>query len=237
MNGKEGVTQLAALTVATVTFVGTHFLLSHPLRAAIVRRIGDGPFLGLYSLVAAITFGWMVWAAWTMPSLPPCWIAPLWFYDWVAPLLMLLASILLVGSFIGNPAFPDPKNAVQHVRPATGVFAITRHPMNWAIMLWALTHIVLSGKPTNLVVASGLFVLTFVGSLLQDRKKNALLGDAWRGWETRTSFVPFGALIDGRIPWRAAWPGAIATFGGLLLWAFASFAHRQPIGIWRWLQL
>lgn len=227
-------TPLSQLMLATAAFVGSHFLLSHPLRAALVRRFGETGFLGLYSLVAAITLGWMVWTAWTMPPLTPYWMAPLWFFDWAAPILMLLASILLVGANIGNPAMPNPKGAVPIVRPATGVFAITRHPMNWAFIIWALTHIAVSGSPANLVIAGGILILTFFGSLLQDRKKQALLGDAWRGWEARTSFIPFAAIVDGRIPAKAAWPGAIPVLGGLVLWVAASYLHTMSVGIWAW---
>jgi uncharacterized membrane protein len=40
---------------AALSFLGTHFVLSHPLRAPIVKAIGEGAFLGLYSLVAFAT--------------------------------------------------------------------------------------------------------------------------------------------------------------------------------------
>lgn len=227
---------LTSLILATLGFVGGHFLLSHPLRPALVKRLGEGGFLGVYSLVALFTLGWMIWAGIAMEPTTIHWTAPLWFYDWAAPILMLLASILLVGANIRNPAFPDPDGtAAAIMRPATGVFAITRHPMNWAFMIWAITHFILSGTPLNIVLTVGIFVLTFFGSILQDRKKEGLLGDSWRGWEARTSFLPFGALIDGRIPWRAAWPGWIALLGGIVIWAAASWAHAIPVGLWGWM--
>ena len=43
------------VVVAAITFVGTHFLMSHPLRAPLVRAVGEKGFLGLYSLVAFAT--------------------------------------------------------------------------------------------------------------------------------------------------------------------------------------
>jgi len=43
---------LLPLIAASVAFVGLHVVLSHPLRAPIMRMIGEGPFLGFYSLVA-----------------------------------------------------------------------------------------------------------------------------------------------------------------------------------------
>jgi len=226
---------LTQLILATASFVGFHFLLSHPLRASLVRRLGETAFLGFYSLIAAASMGWMIWAARSMPSMPPHWIAAPWFFDWAAPILMLISMVLLAGSFLGNPAFPDPMGKSRPIRPVTGVFAITRHPMNWAFIIWALTHIALSGGPANLVIASGVLVLTFFGSIGQDRKKEALMGEAWRGWEARTSFIPFGAIADGRIPLRAAWPGVVPLVLGLMLWFGASWLHGMPVGPVAWL--
>lgn len=226
-----------SLILATVAFVGTHFLLSHPLRASLVARLGAGPFLGVYSLIATATLIWMVLAAWAMPPEAPRWSAPTWFWEWGAPIVMLLVSILLAGSFIRNPALPHPgaDAAGAVMRPATGVFAITRHPMNWAFMLWAVIHIALTGTTDNLVIATGIFLLALFGSILQDRRKAGLLGDAWRGWEARTSFIPFAALIDGRIPWRAAVPGAHVLGAGLVIWLAATWLHRMPVGLWAWI--
>ena len=53
-------TEMASLIAACVAFVGSHFLLSHPLRAPLVARLGTGPFMGLYSLVALASFAWLV---------------------------------------------------------------------------------------------------------------------------------------------------------------------------------
>ena len=50
-------------------------------------------------------------------------------------------------SFFRNPAFPIPARSRKAVRPASGVFAVTRHPMNMAFILWALVHIALWGSP------------------------------------------------------------------------------------------
>ena len=51
---------IGAVVVASVAFVGSHFLLSHPLRGPLVRVVGEKGFLGIYSLVAFLTLGWMV---------------------------------------------------------------------------------------------------------------------------------------------------------------------------------
>ena len=50
---------MTGVLIAAIAFVGSHFLLSHPLRAPIVARVGEKGFLGIYSLVAFATLGWL----------------------------------------------------------------------------------------------------------------------------------------------------------------------------------
>jgi uncharacterized membrane protein len=218
----------ASLVLATTAFVGTHLALSHPLRTRLVQALGEAGFTGVYSIVAALTLLWVVLAFRAIDVSVPFWIAPDWGW-WVASAVMLLASILLVGAVVRNPAFPHPQAAKQAARPATGVFAITRHPMNWAVILWALTHLALWWSPRNIIVALGMLILAVAGSIGQDRKKRKVVGRAWQDWETRTSFIPFAALLTGRARWNNAAPGWIALGGGTALWLAITWAHAPSV--------
>jgi uncharacterized membrane protein len=230
---------LASLALAMLAFLGSHLLLSHPLRLRMIRALGEAAFQGVYSIVAALTLLWVILAyrgtGHGLLNNLPLWIAPGWWWP-VASALMLVACILLVGSLIRNPAFPHPGAGRRPVRPATGVFAVTRHPMNWAFALWALVHLSLSGSPPNIIVAGGILVLAFLGSLGQDRKKRAALGESWRQWEARTSFVPFEALARGRSKWADAAPGWTAGLGGLALWLAVTSFHAPTVSpiVWLW---
>jgi len=228
---------LASLTLATIAFVGSHFAMSHPLRLRMIGALGEAGFQGAYSVISALLLLWMI-VAWHWASGLPLWIAPgPWWV--IASAVMLAASILLVGSFVRNPAFPHPGAGKRPVRPASGVFAITRHPMNWAFALWALVHLSLWWSPRNLVVAAGILVLAIGGSVGQDRKKRAALGESWRLWEARTSFVPFVALAQGRARWAQAAPGWIAGLGGLALWLAVTTFHAATVSplVWLWQSL
>ena len=75
------------------------------LRATLVRALGERGFLILYSLVAAVTLGWLVVTYRATPMTPMLW--PVGDAIWaVATVVMLVASVLLMGSLLGNPAFP-----------------------------------------------------------------------------------------------------------------------------------
>lgn len=221
-------TATVSLALATLAFVGTHLMMSHPLRAPLVARLGERAFAGIYSLVAFATLGWIILAWRADPEPSPAWVAPLWWWPF-ASALMLVASILLIGSLVRNPAFPHPGARRREIPPPRGVFAITRHPMNWSFMLWALVHISISGSARNLIVAGGIFGLALFGSIFQDRKKARLIGEPWRDYQARTSFVPFGALAQGRVRWAEAVPGWIAIVGGLIFWAAATSYHAPLV--------
>lgn len=222
------------VVAAAIAFVGTHFLLSHPLRAPIVGRIGQRGFLALYSLVAFATLIWLALAYRAAPPAPLLWVAgdALWA---LASAVMLVASVLLMGSLIRNPALPEART--DTVPEGRGVFAITRHPMMWAFALWGAAHILVYPDPSNIVVALAIILLALAGAALQDRKKEALQPDFWRGWEARTSYWPFAAIAAGRA--RLGGFGMYALAGGLVVWLIATWAHIPlsgwRAGIWYWL--
>jgi len=221
---------------AAVSFVGTHFLLSHPLRAPLVKAIGAGGFMGLYSLVAFATLGWLALAFRSVPAEAPYWAVGdgLWIAGTV---LTYIASVLFVGSLFGNPALPGPPNQNAAPPEPRGVFSVTRHPMMWGFALWGISHILVSPTPLNMVLAGTIIILALVGAALQDSKKRRLQPEMWPAWEARTSYLPLGAIIAGRVKFTPA--GVVPILGGIALWLAASWAHL-PIagfaaGVWRWL--
>ncbi len=117
------------LVLASATFVGTHFLMSHPLRAPLVAKLGERGFTAVYSLVALATFGWMIHAYGPASAEAPQLLWESGEAEWLAAtLLMWLGSILFLGSLRRNPALPRPGRPIERIDEPRGVFAITRHP-------------------------------------------------------------------------------------------------------------
>lgn len=221
---------LLSLSAAAIAFVGTHFALSHPLRAPLVRVVGAGPFLGLYSLVALATFVWMVLA---FRAAPPADLGGSGQIGWiVATVLTLPALVLFLGSLRKNPALPDPRAEAMASREPDGVFAVTRHPMMWGFALWAISHIALWWSVRTLIVAGAVLFLALVGAHMQDRKKRSVMGEAWSTWETRTTYWPRWTALPraGLLLWLAA----------LVLWLVITWSHIHaagvPAGVWLWIQ-
>lgn len=223
------------LVLAAIAFVGTHFLLSHPLRRPIVGAVGEQGFLLVYTVVAAATLGVTIWAYASSPAQAPLW--PVGEPQWgSATLLMLIAAILFVGSLVRNPAMPGAAASAGQAQ-ARGVFAVTRHPMMWAFAIWGVSHILVYPMPNNVVLCTAIIVLALVGAALQDRKKAALDPVGWPAWQARTSYLPFAAIASG----RARFGGGVAHAlgGGVVIWLVATWAHYPiagwRVGIWHWL--
>ncbi len=216
----------ALLVIAVSAFVAGHELMSHPLRAPLVKRLGAGGFALAYSIVAFATLGWAV-SLWRAIPADRIWQAPPFAYA-LALVAMLFAAILFVGSVTApNPALMG--NAAASGGPR-GVQRITRHPMMWSFAIWAAVHITVSGDGRTIVLASGILVLALYGASMQDRKKRAASPD-YGAHEAVTGFMPFGAQISGRSRWATATPGWIALIGGIILWAGLLWGHPLVIGV------
>ena len=217
------------LTLASASFVGTHFLMSHPLRRPMVSALGEKGFAGVYTLVSLLTFGWMIWAypEASAEAPQPLWDAGRWGFI-VATALMWLGSVLFMGSLRRNPAFPRPGKVIERIDEPNGVYAITRHPMMWGFTLWALVHAIVNPTVASLILSTAIALLALIGAALQDEKKEKALGDLWRDWRSKTSFVPYGRGL------KSADGFALVT--GTLLWLVASWAHQalgyRPAGVW-----
>jgi uncharacterized membrane protein len=222
-------TGIWTLALAAAVFVGTHFLMSHPLRARMVAALGEKGFAGVYTIVSLFTFGWMIWAYPHASAEAP---QPLWDAGRagfaVATLLMWLGSVLFIGSLRRNPALPRPGKQLAKIDDPNGVYSITRHPMMWGFALWALVHAIVNPTVASLTLSASIAFLALVGARLQDSKKDRLMGAVWRDYRARTSFFPYGQGLKSA--------DAFALVGGTLLWLVATWAHGalgyRPAGIW-----
>lgn len=217
-----------ALVAASMLFVGSHFLISHPLRASLVGRFGANGFMAVYSVVSLITFVWMIIAFGRVPKADGFW--PVGDVVWiVASVLTLVAAVLFAGSFIRNPSLPGVPSALAAQTPS-GVFKATRHPMMWGFALWGVGHILVAPRIDNFIFAGSLIFLALAGSKAQEIKKRSLMGGQWAQWLRRTHFVvrPAALLRAGIGPWVA----------GILIWTIATWAHPYwgvgGAGLFRW---
>ena len=200
-------------------FLGSHLIISSSaVRERLINAVGEQPYRGIYSLVAAATLGPLIYEfARNKHAGPLLWylraVAPI---RWLAWILMLVAFILFVGSFI-NPN-PAGMGAPAGSNEPHGILKITRHPSFVAFSLFGIAHILMNGWAGD-VIFFGLFpALGIIGVMHHDARKIRELGESYRAFLAKTSFMPFTALTSGRtkwsssdMPWAAIGAGAVLT--------------------------
>lgn len=185
------------LVAATVVFLGTHFVSGTPLRPALINAIGIWPYRAGYSLVALVA---LVWTAWAYARAP---YVPLWTGVRALPYaVMPLAFAVIACGYYRNPTAVGAEKLLRSDDPARGIIRITRHPIMWAVILWAAAHIVARGDLKSLVFFGGFLVLAVVGTLSMDARKSR--EPDWPRFAALTSHVPFVAIAQGRnrLDWR-----------------------------------
>jgi len=214
------------LLLASAVFLVTHFVPSTPLRGALVRAIGQWPYTGLYSLVSFACIGWMAWAYGRAP------VEPL-FPGWrLAPALLLpFAFVLLAGGlFARNPTIVGADKLLKSPDPARGMIRVTRHPIMWGFLLWAVAHILARGDLKSLVFFGTFAVLAALGTVLMDRRKAQASGEDWQRFAALTSNLPFAAIAQGRNRFDAREIGWRNPAIGLALYALAFWFHGALFG-------
>ena len=209
---------MTMLVAATVAFLATHFVTSTPLRPALVSAMGEWPYRGLYSLVAFVTLGWMIWAFAAAPR------EALWAgFREAAYIVMPLAFVLIACGYWRNPTMVGADKLLKSEDPARGVIRITRHPIMWGVMLWAAAHILARGDLKSLVFFGGLLAVAAVGTVAMDRRKGS--NPDWPRFAAVTSHVPFVAIAQGRnrLVWREI--GWLRPAAGLAVFFLVLLVH------------
>ena len=178
------------LVLLWLGFAGSHLVLSSlPVRQATVARIGEGPFRGLYSLVAFAFFIPLVRTYFGHKHAGPA----LWMLTpgpalrWAMYVGMGVAFVLVVASFVR----PSPAGVVPGNPTPGGVYRITRHPLMMGLMLFGLLHLLPNGHAADIAFFGGFVLFPLVGAAHQDHRKLVTDAGRFRQFYEATSFLPF----------------------------------------------
>jgi uncharacterized membrane protein len=222
---------LLGLIVAGLAFAGSHVLLSSTrLRGALRDQLGENGFLVVYSLTALATFAWFV-AAFAAAPRTELWSTQRWMALLPVVAMPFAAILLIAGYSTPNPTAVMMERRARADNPAPGILCITRHPVMWAIGLWATAHLIADGTASGVVFFGVFAALAFGGTLLIDRKKQLALGSNWTRLAQVTSNLPFLAIVAGRARLRWREIGLLRIVAGLLLYAVLYRAHPLFAGI------
>jgi uncharacterized membrane protein len=128
---------LAILVVGLVVFLGAHaFVTCRAQRAAVIARIGEGPYKAIFALVSLvgiilIAYGFSAYRA---DGWINVWYPPRWTY-YVTQLLMWPASIFVVAAYIRGD-----------------IWRALKHPMLVGVKTWAVAHLISNGDLGSIVL-------------------------------------------------------------------------------------
>lgn len=231
---------MTMLAIAGLFFLAIHIVPATPLRARAVASMGEGAYLGVFSVVSLLSIGWWVRAFNIAPHGADLWNYAQWwplletFMWWplLKAVILLFAFVLFVaGVSSPNPTLPNAGKLLERPGVGQGIFAITRHPLMWAFGLWGITHLI-SQPNWRGFWFFGLFAVTALGgAFLQEMRKARAYGASWRNFTAKTSFIPFLALLQGRAHLLLADIGWWRIGLAALLWAVILLLHGGLFGV------
>jgi uncharacterized membrane protein len=146
---------------------------------------------------------------------------------------MPLALLLFVGGYTQrNPTAVMQGKPLPMDRPAPGVLAITRHPLMWAIGLWALSHLLISDNVAAFIFFGAFVVLALHGTRVLDAKKQRTWPpEEWQRFAAATSNIPFAAVFTSRNEVRIAEIGWWRVMLAGVLYIVLIFLHGVVLGV------
>jgi uncharacterized membrane protein len=216
------------LVLATVAFLATHYVSSTPLRSGLAGLLGDNGYLGLYIAVSLATLGWMIWA-YTKAPFERLWVGDE-FKVWALVLMPVSLVFLMCGLLSRNPSAVRQESALRSMGEPRGILRVTRHPVQWAIALWAFVHLITRGDGASAIFFGGLLLLSLSGTVLIDARKDRTIGVDWKRFAAATSNIPFAAIIQGRNQFRFDEIGWYKVLAGLALYFVLVYLHPYLFG-------
>lgn len=152
------------LIVGLLLYVITHsFPAFQTARAGVVERMGEKPYLGVYSLlsIAGVSLAIVGYqnAGYVYLYTPPAWTT------YVGHVLMLGSTLMLVALFV-------PSNVKR----------VIRHPMLWAVALWGIAHTLNNGDLASVLLFGTFGVWSVVGVYLLNRRLHPAYGPKQPLW-------------------------------------------------------
>lgn len=170
---------MVMMLVGLGLFVAIHVVASlREVRAGLIARLGEGPYKGLFSVVAAAgvlltAFGYEAWRT-AGPAI--VWNPPQGMRH-LTMLLMLLAAIAAAAAYVPS-----------HIKAAL------KHPLLVAVKTWALAHLLVNGDIASMVLFGSVLAWA-VYDRISLKKRGNPLPVAPKGWGGDALAVALGLVL------------------------------------------
>jgi len=149
---------LAVMVVGLAVLLGAHvFVTRREARAALIGRIGEWPYKGLFSLVSILGLALIVWGFSEYRAAGPliAWSPPSWTRH-ITVALMWPAAICVTAAYIPG----DIKR-------------VLKHPMLVGIKLWAAAHLIANGDLAAIILFGSVLAWAVYDRITLKRRNDA----------------------------------------------------------------
>jgi uncharacterized membrane protein len=152
---------MTILILGLLLFLGVHStrIFANDWRSAQLKRLGEGPWKGIYSLISLAGIALIVWGFSLARQQPVLLWSPPTAMRHVAVLLTLSAFVLLAAAYV-------PRNSIK---------SRLHHPMLLGVKTWAFAHLLANGGLADLVLF-GAFLAWAIACYAAARKRDRAAG-------------------------------------------------------------
>jgi len=224
---------MTSLIAAAAFFVLLHLLVSGTrLRNTIVGTIGEGPYMGLFSVASLAGIVWLSMAYGDARGFGETWWDTGAAGRHASLIIQLLAFLLVVpGLLTPNPTSVKQEGSLEKTDVVRGMLRITRHPFLWGVAVWAAGHLLVNGDAPSILLFGSMLALAVFGTFSIDAKRKRALGLKWEAFAALTSNLPFGAIAAGRQKLSLREIGWWRILLAVTIWAALLFGHRYIFGV------
>jgi uncharacterized membrane protein len=217
--------------LALAAFAATHFLPTRRgLRDRLIAALGRRTYFTIYGVFSLLALGWAIAAAGRAPYVA-LW-GPAEWQRWITFLTMPVALMLAALGVGARYPYTLGGRGGRFDPAAPGIAAATRHPLLWALALWALAHLPPNGNFAHVILFGGFAALALGAMPLFDRRaQRTATVEEWRAIARATALLSLAPVAS------AAWRRenardlgrAAAVAAGLFLLLFV--LHEPVIGV------
>ena len=224
---------MISLALAALAFLGIHLGVSGTvLRDRAVTALGLRGYMVTFSVASVGAIIWLVLAYQSAPYVPT-WGQLQWWKPVMIVLMLPAFLLVVVGLTTPNPTAVAQEGLVD--RAPQGIVRITRHPFLVGVALWSGLHLIGNGDVASLLFFAALAVTAVAGTVSIDAKRRRALGaKAWDAFASRTSIMPFAAILAGRNSLDVRGMGWWRPAAGVAAYALMLGGYAHLVGVSPW---
>lgn len=212
--------------LAWVAFLGAHVVPMLPrVRARLVGALGRRGYFVAFGSMSVLLLWLLILATNAAPMVVLADQLPWqrWLVNIAMPLAILLASY---GIGVANP-FGLGRKGEGFDPEHPGILGVTRHPLMWALALWAGAHLIANPDLAHVIFFGAM--LAYAARGMAKAEARAREDGTLARLGARTGLWPGAALASGR--WHPQGPPALRPLlWAVLVWAAILVLHPYVIG-------